>query len=86
VSSGACNRHDIEVLVSFMSEDGIFATAGGTDAYGTRRQGAAAVRKAFATAWQAVSDLPLVYPNVLAPARSLLFAPFRRLGQRVLCR
>jgi hypothetical protein len=68
VSSGAWNRHDIEVLASFMRKDGIFVSAGGTDACGTRHQGAAAARKAFAAAWETAPDLPLVYPNVLAPA------------------
>ena len=33
-----------------------------------------------------IYDAPLEYPNVLGAVRSPLFAPFRRLGQRVLYR
>jgi len=54
--SDAWNRHDIEALMSFMSEDCVFETAAGPGACGTRHQGAAAVRKAFASAWEMVPD------------------------------
>ena len=54
--SDAWNRHDVEALMSFMSEDCVFETAAGADACGTRHSGAAAVRKAFAAAWEAVPD------------------------------
>jgi steroid delta-isomerase-like uncharacterized protein len=54
--SDAWNRHDIDALMSFMSEDCVFETAAGADACGTRHTGTAAVRKAFATAWEAVPD------------------------------
>jgi ketosteroid isomerase-like protein len=54
--SDAWNRHDIDALMSFMSEDCVFQTAAGPDACGTRHVGAAAVRKAFAAAWEAVKD------------------------------
>jgi steroid delta-isomerase-like uncharacterized protein len=52
----AWNRHDIEALMSFMTEDCVFETAAGADACGTQHQGHAAVRKAFATAWAMVPD------------------------------
>ncbi|MCU0966301.1 MAG: nuclear transport factor 2 family protein [Burkholderiaceae bacterium] len=52
----AWNRHDIEALMSFMTEDCVFETAAGADACGTQHQGRAAVRKAFATAWAMVPD------------------------------
>lgn len=52
----AWNRHDIEALMSFMAEDCVFETAAGPDACGTRHVGAAAVRRAFAAAWEAVPD------------------------------
>lgn len=54
--SEAWNRHDIDALMSFMTEDCVFETAAGPDACGTRHTGAAAVRKAFAGAWEAVPD------------------------------
>ncbi len=54
--SDAWNRHDIDALMSFMSEDCVFQTAAGPDAYGTRISGPAAVRQAFAAAWEAVPD------------------------------
>jgi len=52
----AWNRHDIDALMSFMSEDCVFETAAGAETCGTRHQGYAAVRKAFAGAWEAVPD------------------------------
>lgn len=54
--SAAWNAHDIDALMSFMSDDCIFQTAAGPDACGTRVEGPEAVRKAFAAAWQAVPD------------------------------
>jgi steroid delta-isomerase-like uncharacterized protein len=54
--SAAWNRHDIDALMSFMSDDCVFQTAAGRDACGTRHTGTEAVRKAFAAAWQAVPD------------------------------
>jgi ketosteroid isomerase-like protein len=52
----AWNRHDIDALMGFMSDDCVFQTAAGPDACGTRITGPEAVRKAFAAAWQAVPD------------------------------
>ena len=54
--SDAWNRHDIDALMSFMSDDCVFLTAAGPDACGTRVVGAEAVRKAFAAAWATVPD------------------------------
>jgi ketosteroid isomerase-like protein len=54
--SDAWNRHDIDALMSFMTEDCVFMTAGGPEACGTRHVGAAAVRAAFPAAWQAMPD------------------------------
>lgn len=54
--AAAWNRHDIDALMSFMSDDCVFQTAGGADACGTRVSGTVAVRQAFAAAWQAVPD------------------------------
>ncbi len=54
--SDAWNRHDIDALMTFMHHDCVFQTAAGADACGTRHFGRAAVRAAFASAWQAVPD------------------------------
>lgn len=54
--SAAWNAHDIDALMSFMSDDCVFQTAAGPEACGTRVVGTDAVRKAFAAAWQAVPD------------------------------
>ncbi|WP_326535160.1 nuclear transport factor 2 family protein [Pseudorhodoferax sp.] len=54
--SDAWNRHDIDALMSFMTEDCVFQTAAGPDACGTRHVGAEAVRKAFPAAWTSMPD------------------------------
>jgi len=54
--SDAWNAHDIDALMSFMTEDCIFQTAAGPDACGTRHVGADAVRKAFPAAWATMPD------------------------------
>jgi len=52
----AWNRHDIEALMSFMTDDCVFETVAGPDACGTRHVGREAVRRAFAAAWQNFPD------------------------------
>ncbi|WP_255435265.1 nuclear transport factor 2 family protein [Rhodoferax sp. BLA1] len=54
--SHAWNQHDVEALMSFMTEDCVFETAAGPEAFGSRHVGSEAVRRAFAAAWQAVPD------------------------------
>jgi steroid delta-isomerase-like uncharacterized protein len=54
--SDAWNRHDVDALISFMSDDCVFQTAAGPDACGTRHVGREAVRQAFAAAWAQVPD------------------------------
>ena len=54
--SDAWNRHDVDSLMSFMSDDCVFQTAAGPDACGTRHSGRDAVRKAFAAAWETLPD------------------------------
>jgi ketosteroid isomerase-like protein len=54
--SEAWNRHDVDALMSFMSDDCVFMTAGGPDACGARHAGTEAVRKAFAGAWATLPD------------------------------
>ncbi|MGH8802121.1 MAG: nuclear transport factor 2 family protein [Casimicrobiaceae bacterium] len=52
----AWNRHDIDALMGFMTDDCVFEAVGGPDACGTRHEGRAAVRKAFAQAWESFPD------------------------------
>lgn len=54
--SEAWNRHDVDALMSFMSDDCVFQTAAGPDACGTRHVGREAVAKAFAAAWATLPD------------------------------
>lgn len=54
--SEAWNRHDIDALMSFMSDDCVFQTPSGPKACGSRHAGREAVRKAFAAVWQSVPD------------------------------
>lgn len=54
--SEAWNRHDIDALMAFMSDDCVFQTAAGNESCGTRHVGRDAVREAFAAAWKTVPD------------------------------
>jgi len=54
--SHAWNQHDVDALMSFMTDDCVFETAAGPEAFGSRHVGSEAVRRAFAAAWQAVPD------------------------------
>lgn len=47
----AWNRHDIDALMSFMTDDCVFQTAAGPAACGARFEGREAVRAAFQQAW-----------------------------------
>jgi steroid delta-isomerase-like uncharacterized protein len=52
----AWNRHDVDGLMSFMTEDCIFESSAGDDARGTRYEGVDAVRKGYAKAWADFAD------------------------------
>ena len=54
--SEAWNRHDVDALMSFMSEDCVFQSAAGPDACGARHVGREAVARAFAAAWASLPD------------------------------
>jgi steroid delta-isomerase-like uncharacterized protein len=41
------NTHDVDVLMTFMSDDCVFETAGGPDVYGSRYSGRDRVRAGF---------------------------------------
>lgn len=52
----AWNRHDLDALMSFMTDDCVFETAAGPDPWGTRYEGREAVRAAFAQVWAVFPD------------------------------
>jgi steroid delta-isomerase-like uncharacterized protein len=52
----AWNRHDIDALMSFMTEDCVFEASAGPDCCGTRYAGRDAVRAGFAEAWATFPD------------------------------
>jgi steroid delta-isomerase-like uncharacterized protein len=52
----AWNRHDVDALMSFMTEDCVFEASAGPDACGTRYQGREAVRAGFAEVWASFPD------------------------------
>ncbi len=47
----AWNRHDVETLMSFMTEDCVFDASAGSEICGKRSEGREAVRGAFAEVW-----------------------------------
>ena len=54
--AAAWNRHDIDALMSFMTDDCVFESSAGPDACGTRFAGRDAVRRGYMAAWEAVPD------------------------------
>ena len=52
----AWNRHDVDALMSFMTDDCVFETSAGPNVNGVRHEGREAVRKAYASVWQAIPD------------------------------
>ena len=52
----AWNRHDVDALMAFMSEDCVFEASAGPDVAGTRYVGREAVRAGFAEVWVTYPD------------------------------
>lgn len=52
----AWNRHDVDALMSFMTDDCVFETAAGPLVCGARHEGRDAVRAAFAQVWAVFPD------------------------------
>jgi steroid delta-isomerase-like uncharacterized protein len=52
----AWNRHDIDALMSFMTEDCVFEASAGPDVCGTRYAGRESVRAGFAEVWATFPD------------------------------
>ena len=53
----AWNEHDIDTIMSFMTEDCEFLTGGGTERYGTRYQGSREVRARCIEVWTDIPDV-----------------------------
>ena len=54
--ANAWNRHDVDALMSFMTEDCVFESSAGADACGTRYTGKDAVRAGCAEVWAIFPD------------------------------
>jgi len=54
--ANAWNRHDVDDLMSFMTDDCVFESSAGDDACGTRFEGIDAVRAGFSKAWKSLPD------------------------------
>jgi steroid delta-isomerase-like uncharacterized protein len=52
----AWNRHDLDALMSMMTDDGVFQASAGPQADGQRSQGQEAVRAAYAAVFAAFPD------------------------------
>ena len=52
----AWNRHDLDALMSFMTEDCVFEASAGVDVCGTRFAGRESVRAGFAEVWATFPD------------------------------
>ncbi len=52
----AWNDHDLEALLSMVTDDCVFETAAGVEACGNRMVGKAALRDAFPAAWKTWPD------------------------------
>ena len=52
----AWNRHDIDALMSFVTDDCVFEASAGPDVCGTRYAGREAVRAGFAEVWATFPD------------------------------
>lgn len=52
----AWNRHDVDDLMSFMSNDCVFESSAGEGVCGTRYEGAEAVRRGYSKSWEDFPD------------------------------
>jgi steroid delta-isomerase-like uncharacterized protein len=52
----AWNRHDVDALMTFMTDDCVFESSAGSEVWGTRYAGRDAVRAGFAEVWKTFPD------------------------------
>ena len=54
--ANAWNRHDVDTIMSFMTDDCVFESSAGPEVCGTRSVGRAAVRAAYVEVWMNFPD------------------------------
>jgi len=59
----AWNRHDLDTLMSMMTEDCVFEASGGPDTNGQRSEGTLAVRAAYAAVFETFPDAHWANPQ-----------------------
>jgi len=59
----AWNRHDVETLMRFMTQDCVFEASAGPDACGASHIGAEAVAAAFSDVWKTFPDAQWRFPR-----------------------
>lgn len=59
----AWNRHDVEALMRFMTQDCVFEASAGPDACGASHVGAEAVKAAFSDVWKIFPDARWLFPR-----------------------
>ena len=57
----AWNRHDLDALMSMMTDDCVFEASAGNEVQGQRSEGAPAVRAAYAAVSYTHLTLPTIY-------------------------
>ena len=66
------NRHDVDLLMTFMTEDCVFDSTAGPEACGTRHAGREPVRRAFARVFEVFPDARFAEArHLVAGARGL---------------
>jgi ketosteroid isomerase-like protein len=55
--SDAWNGHDIDLVMSYMTEDCVFETGGGSEHFGTRYEGFDVVKQRFVEVWTDIPDV-----------------------------
>ena len=53
----AFNRHDLNAVMSFFADDGVFDKPAGPDIWGQRHTGKTAIREEFAALFEAIPDI-----------------------------
>jgi len=59
----AWNRHDVEALMRFMTQDCVFEASAGPQACGASHVGAEAVKAAFSDVWKTFPDAQWRFPR-----------------------
>jgi len=66
------NRHDVDLLMTYMAEDCVFESTAGPEACGTRHAGRECVRRAFARVFEVFPDARFAEArHLVAGARGL---------------